>query len=361
MATAPNGGGPTSLLSAIKIENFRGFRLLEFRKFAQFNVVVGPNASGKTALLEAIFLASANSPEVSIRLRTWRGLGASIEVGPGKGFYEGLWRDLFFEDAREFFVEVEDGVRRKRSCRVHYAPDQALTVPLDSPSYDAAAVVPVEFEWQSNGEKFSSRVEISSTGFRIRNVPEALFPSVFLPSGHKGGTEEAAKRYSDLSKENQEAGVVAALNRIYPLIGSLSVEVDPGGPMLYANVKGLRKKLPLPAVSEGINKYFSILLAIHAAQGGVLLLDEAENGFYRERFTSIVSAVVEESLMQNTQIFLTTHSMEFLQSLLPVLKTHASRFSLIRTKRDDATGACGLEGFEGRKMASAIEEGFEIR
>lgn len=361
MATTPNGQGPSSTINSIKIENFRGFRRLEFHNFRQFNVIVGANATGKTALLEAIFLASANSPEVSIRLRTWRGLGASIEVSPGKSFYEGLWRDLFFEDAREFFVGVEDQMRRKRSCRVRYAPDQALTVPLDSSSYDAAAVVPVEFEWQSNGEKFHSRVEISPAGFRMRSIPEALFPSVFLPSGHKGGTEEAAKRYSDLSKDNQEADVVVALNRIYPLVGSLSVEVDPGGPMLYANVRGLRKKLPLPAISEGINKYFSILLAIHAAHGGVLLLDEVENGFYRERFTPIVSALIEESLKQNAQIFMTTHSMEFLQSLLPVLKTHAGSFSLIRTKRDDATGACQLEGFDGRRMASAIEEGFEIR
>ena len=362
MATAPNGQGPSSTLNSIKIENFRGFRQLEFGNFRQFNVIVGANATGKTALLEAIFLASANSPEVSLRLRTWRGLGSSIEVNTlDRSSYEALWRDLFFEDAREFFIEVEDQMRRKRSCRVRYLPDQTVTVPLESSSYDAAAVVPVEFEWQSNGKKSQSRVEISQSGIRVRNVPEAFFPSIFLPSGHKGGTAEAAKRYSDLSKDSQEEGIATALSKIYPLVGSLSVEVDPGGPMLYATVKGLRKKLPTPAISEGINKYLSALLAINAAQRGVLLIDEAENGFHRERFTPILSGLIEESLSQHVQLFMTTHSMEFLQSLLPVLKAHGESFLLIRTKRDHATGACQLEGFEGRRMAAAIEEGFEIR
>jgi AAA15 family ATPase/GTPase len=60
------------MIETVEIHNFRGFRDLEISHLKRINIVVGDNSAGKTALLEALFLASAANPEVTSRLRQWR-------------------------------------------------------------------------------------------------------------------------------------------------------------------------------------------------------------------------------------------------------------------------------------------------
>jgi hypothetical protein len=350
------------MLHSIELRNFRGFQSVHFGGFRQFNLIVGGNATGKTALLEAVFLASANSPESALRLRAWRGLGLGVEIANVKSSYEAIWKDLFFGDRRSFSVTVDDRQKGKRSCRAYYAEeDGTFTLPLDTKATESTSLTPITFEWESNKRKFQSQAVLTDAGLKLSTVPSAFFPSVFLPSGFKLAPSENARRYSDLSKDNREHDVIDALHRTYPLVTHLSVEVDPSGLALYAEVEGLPNKLPVPTISDGINKYLSLLLAIHSSPGGVVLVDEIENGFYYEKFGAVMSALLRECAKTGVQAFMTTHSIEFLRSLSPLLRERSGDFLLLRTRRDELDGTCNVDTFDGQKILSAIEEGFEIR
>lgn len=351
------------MIKSLDISNFRGFQGLSLEGLKPFNIIVGPNATGKTALLEAVFLASANSPETVFRLRLWRGLGQAIKIAREKTSYETLWRDLFFDEkVKSFSISVLDSEVGKRSCRVYYeAGDQSVMLPLDQQSIESTSIIPITFEWSSGERKSKSQVLWSDDELKLAAVPEALFRCVFLASGYKAGPSENARRYSDLSKENKERPVVEALQRMYPFIRDLSTEIDLGVPTLYASVQGLTKKLPLPFISEGANRYLSILLAIYYAPKGVVLVDEIENGFYHEKMASIWSGIVTECQQNQTQIFTTTHSMECLRALLPTIEKKSDDFGLLRTRRESKTGFCEVEQIDGMRLASALEEGFEIR
>jgi len=61
------------MIDRLIVENFRCFKHLELNNLARVNVVGGQNASGKTALLESLFLAAAGNPEILIRMRQFRG------------------------------------------------------------------------------------------------------------------------------------------------------------------------------------------------------------------------------------------------------------------------------------------------
>src|SRR5215204_5650004 len=82
------------MINSVTIENFRGFDVAKLDGCRRINVIVGENGSGKTALLEGIFLA-AGPAEIALRLRGWRG----IESGQGSATHEqlvhALWGDLF--------------------------------------------------------------------------------------------------------------------------------------------------------------------------------------------------------------------------------------------------------------------------
>ena len=73
---------------SFSIENFRLFDRLTVEPLARVNLIAGQNNSGKTALLEALWLHSAqNNPEPAQRISIWRGLPGSE---PGE-----LFSDLF--------------------------------------------------------------------------------------------------------------------------------------------------------------------------------------------------------------------------------------------------------------------------
>ncbi len=84
------------MIDSLEIKNFRGIERLQLKDLRKINLIVGPNATGKTAFLESLFLASGMSPELVLRTKGWRGL-AGFGIAPQRSVYEELWRDLFFQ------------------------------------------------------------------------------------------------------------------------------------------------------------------------------------------------------------------------------------------------------------------------
>jgi AAA ATPase-like protein len=70
------------MIKSAEIRNFRCFDFVKLTDCRTLNVVVGPNASGKTAILESLFLALGVSPEIALRLRTWRGFEGQMGGKP---------------------------------------------------------------------------------------------------------------------------------------------------------------------------------------------------------------------------------------------------------------------------------------
>ncbi len=62
-----------SMVTSVEIKNFRGFKDLAVEGLAPINVIVGDNASGKTAFLEAIYLAVSGNAQQPLSIKQWRG------------------------------------------------------------------------------------------------------------------------------------------------------------------------------------------------------------------------------------------------------------------------------------------------
>ena len=80
-----------AMLTRLQIRNFRGFNALKIDHLSAINLIVGENNSGKTSLLEAIFLLSAaGNTQLAINDNVIRGL-APHGVTTGDPF----WNQLF--------------------------------------------------------------------------------------------------------------------------------------------------------------------------------------------------------------------------------------------------------------------------
>jgi recombinational DNA repair ATPase RecF len=85
------------MIETVELTNFRSFREAKLRDCRRVNVIVGENASGKTALLEGMFLAAGPSPEIALRIKGFRGMENLSFEGQESQMNEILWRDLFFQ------------------------------------------------------------------------------------------------------------------------------------------------------------------------------------------------------------------------------------------------------------------------
>ena len=348
------------MIQSLNIENFRALKRVSVEELGRVNIIVGSNASGKTSLLEALYLVMGNSPENSLKLKRWRGL---IEPTPfvaiDTGFH--IWEDLFFDShSPALSVEINDSIKGRRKLEVALSSDQSITLPFGEALDPGNISTSISFIWHIGGERFEGKVELTKEGLKLGRVPPFL-NSAFMAS-HAGGPNENADRFSSLSKQNQQHDIVRSLSVMYPFIEDLSVETEIGGGVgIYAAIRSQEKKIPLPLVSEGINKYLSFLLAVCYAKGGVVLIDEMEGGFYYQTLEKIWVGLLDLASTFKTQIFVATHSMEALSALKPSIDKDVDSFALLRMKRDDKTGVCGVDRVSGKRIAAALEERFEIR
>lgn len=369
---APKGRAGRSLAEHLMIKsllmlNFRCFKHLELDSFARVNIVVGRNGSGKTSLLEGIYLAAGGSPDTALKLRRWRGFGIGAQVAATRTGYESLWRDLFFNFSPESGAALEivgDPSETTRKLYLQYRQDEERSLDLGKdPVADSAIMTPLTFaHTDENGNVVHSRILVDEGKFVVRPpvrppVLAAFFNSISLFDG----PAEPATQLSALRQRNRADGLLRAVRAVYPSIESLSVEVISGVPMICGLIQPLDQLQPIALGSAGMTKLLHILLGIASVPKGVVLIDEIENGFYWETLPLVWATVLDVAKEYETQVFASTHSMECLRALEPSLEINAGAFRLLRMTKDAAAIEPTVKPIKGNALAAAITEGFEVR
>ena len=350
------------MIHSLKIQNFRCYEDLDLDGLKRINIVVGENSSGKTALLESIFLASAGSPEIALRFRAMRGLGSGIHIAPERKAYEALWKDLFYslDQRQDISIELRGTPESTRGLRVFYGESGSLTLPLEGQALDSSLLVPIVFEWRAhNGMTSRAEAKVVDKTLELGGVPLINRSAFFSSTVIAANPTENATRFSELSKENKLEPLLEAFAQAFPKVKNLSLELSGGVLLLFGTVESLQEKIPLGMVSSGANKLASVLLGIATYPRGVVLVDEIENGFYFETLSTIWKVVLDSCIRYDTQFFASTHSDECLKAALPSIRGNEDEFSLVRTWKKD--GISHARAFAGRQLESAIEEGVEVR
>ncbi len=350
------------MIQDLKISNFKCFKDVHLCNLGRFNVIVGRNGGGKTAFLEALFLLASTGPGLALRIRRMRGLGDTVAVSTDPGFFESLWRDLFFDfdETSTIALNSVGTEENTRSLVVSYGPPEGATLPFGHRSVeDHVRHANIDFEYKTaNREVVKCRPAVTGKGLSFGAVVES-FPAILLSPVSREGPEHNGQRFSLLSKRGEHKAIVSVIRKQFPFIEDLSVEYHGGTAMVHAQLRSVHEKVPLPLVSDGINKMLSILLAAHHFSRGIVLIDEMENGLYFDLMGRASAAILDASRESNTQLFVTTHSLEYLRALLPVVREHPDDFRLLRTTKDN--GASAVDCFDGEHFAAALEEGLEIR
>jgi hypothetical protein len=350
-----------TMIESLRVANFRGIENLELHGLKRVNVIVGENASGKTALLESLFLAGGGSPEIALRLQAQRGLIQGFQIALDRTSYESLWRQLFygFDQKKVIAIELLGSPANTRSVTVAYRSEDSPTLPFGKSDLESPFIVPVTFEWKDyKGTVSRAQPKITEQGLNLAGTGETM-PIFLFSSSVPVSPAENASRFSLLDTEGKSGPFVEALKKVFPILEDISIQVVSGQPMLHASLSFSQLKVPLGLLSSGINRLAGIFLGVAGRSQNVVLIDEIENGFFYELLPRIWSALLSFCKQQDSQIFASTHSEECLRALLKIVGDNAEEFTLIRTERSNGNSTARL--FGGHQLHSAIEQNIEVR
>jgi hypothetical protein len=367
------------MIETFEAENFRCFESLKLSGLKRINVITGENAAGKTALLEALLAAGRGNAEAFLLLNQLRGIsiGASIPGLPpvlNPTQFPELWSHWFYSskkkllddgaelssEATKISFQFTDSVGKHYVCEfTHDSRRPESQTPITS------AVTPFVTQRRLEGSKSpveNSAVTLNAQG-QLQSLPllPNFGPSTFIFTASMNYNEsENVMWFSQMRQQGESQKLVEFFSKNFPFITNLEVlQPSMGSPAgIYATLtSGEVRRLQF--LSSGIYKIISILLGCAHSERGVVLIDEIENGIFYDKYALVWYILDKFSKDYGCQLFVTSHSLECLQRLAPIMDNHVDDFALIHAEREN--GTCNARTIRGTAMKAALLGGNEIR
>lgn len=320
------------MYESFTVKNYRGFREVTISNLKRINLIAGMNNSGKTSLLEALFIhAGKNNPDLLLRVNAFRGMDTlKIDLS---NWSEMPWESLFhnrdISKPIEFNATLDSKVRSQlistKTPRDSYELDTSTSrnkskyfdSTFDHSSSTIASPIPNTkvLQLEEHTGKKSSRNTLTFTpqGVHLDKTPSPDFPGYFIYSRKMPSNKEDAELFGKLDILGETETLVDILKIIEPRLKRLTTVYVNDVPTIHGDI-GLEKLLPLTHMGEGISRLASFLLRISNCKDGVVFIDEIENGFHYSVLGGIWKAIFHISKEYNVQVFATTHSYECAKS-----------------------------------------------
>jgi predicted ATPase len=278
-----------SMLTLLRIDCFRGLRDLSFEPLSRINVVTGFNNSGKTTVLEALYVLFANREQ----LQNYPNVFRSAQTDQAER-YEHFWRWLLPDGDLDKEARLHAITNDKRKVGVvvkkHQQQRGTLTVQyLDS---SRASV-----SWAVSGGSFGQlqdrqwpRMEFFSPRMSDPVLDAEQFNKVQLI----GGGEE---RLLDL------------IRVVEPKLRKLRYAKITKQPLLYADI-GLNSLIPASQMGHAFCRMLTLYMEMLVTDAEILLIDEIENGLHHSVYENVWRGIGALAWSENIQVFVTTHSEE---------------------------------------------------
>jgi predicted ATPase len=395
----------------LKSLTVRGFKSLEgvTVKFPRMAVLFGPNAAGKSNLLDAIQALS--------RIGTQRTL-ADAMIDPIRGypieaflFPSGGLAELLTGPSAHFSIEAdltrENDIYRYR-VEVEITPDSgALAVSdeylsalaKDGAPKGMAAIEQVEgkLRVRRKGESGKPRHELLRQNYAVLSDPRLgtpLYRSIERARSELSGWRtyyldpRVAMRDAQPPSDVRDIGVlggeiapflhklraerpkhfeaaVRTLRAIVPSVENVTVDLDKRRGTLDILVRQAGVDYSSRIVSEGTLRVLALCaIAVNPWGRSLLAFEEPENGVHPRRLELIAQLLLSLALEQDRQVVVTTHSPLFCDAILKGTRSRPSDVGLFNVRREgqatvvrpfDVTGPL----FKDQEIAAALTTGTE--
>jgi predicted ATP-dependent endonuclease of OLD family len=349
----------------IKIHNFRAITDIEYNP-SMINLIVGPNNSGKTAILDAISIFYTknlhyssvsddlfkNEPNFNIRLNSDY---SCISIDDKDVF---LFSNL--ENLENFFPEYLDEIRseiindlinnyRKQGYPEEYANEylqnifenfnffiikwnnEFVSEPYFKKKDDKRELFR-EFLNKLNFEKTTDKI-IRYIKAEYDLNPHSLAKNKFEPDFPIIQVNHKNKRFLGRISEEDLYLLEKFIQENDLLSGFERLSRDE---VIYRKDDGV-VSLPLQAHGDGFIAMIVTISYILKAKNGILLIEEPENHLHPRYIQIFTEMIIRYCKKMNAQVFMATHSQDLIEQFISCSKTASETdlVSILRIARDD--------------------------
>ncbi|AIF69627.1 hypothetical protein PAP_06135 [Palaeococcus pacificus DY20341] len=395
-------------LEWIQIENFRGIKKVKLQEFGDINVFIGKNNTGKSTVLEAIYLNVTNGHldllgRIPFELVFYRrGLNprdiTDTEKADVEEYMEYILSYLFNSLSNKNYIRIQSNVSQyelvlKQGSEV--SPDfieeyisgyqtaisvtkkilEALTQDQESKDekilemLNQLAVEGLHPEFvlmTPKGRIVMAVIKFKHKGFVdyqifLERNPEtgranAILIDEYLTRGYLGTTAKFSKLLKRLDrifkpklesvKELLAQQITLEIQNIIETLSEFYIITKDG------------KAIPVSLLGDG-TKTSLIYFYVLSGKGNYILLEEPENHLHAGLMNKVINMILEAS--RYNQIFITTHSLEFLEKLLDMAVQKKTDLRIFRFEKWDK-GIPKIESYDLNEANAAVNKiGVDLR
>lgn len=361
------------MLRDLSIENYRLFRKFELDSIARVNLIVGENNSGKSSLLEAIYLLTGGNYS-----------GPLAEVVSERSEFAQVWPVPYDRPGEQvegyqvahIFYGYQLKAKRAIKIESRSPTSSCLTISFTENSEEK----PDLFEGLSIDDLVHSgnlAIRYTRQGLEptkrtvkllgalypfLRPYPRNTFPADAIRVIAKFvdyGT--LVRLWDNITLTPKEDQVVTALQILEPSVQRISFTSGHAGILL--KLKGQDKPLPLSSMGDGMHHLLALTASLVNAENGTLLVDEIDTGLHHSALTDMWRLLLETAIRLNVQVFATTHSWDCVEAFkeavcgIPDVGDDLGRLTRLRRRGEYIQPV----SYSPDELAVAVQHAIEVR
>ncbi len=375
------------MLRSITIKNYRCFESFQVDGLAPINLIAGANNSGKTSLLEAVYLVVNQLQPGSL----FHVMSPRREIVDRPVFSEltpentSVWslrkeiaiKQLFFGHYLDYNQKIaiaseSTTIESPLLFHISLRPAQnQISVGSNWDNYHINMDMVVDYGSHGNtavGQWSTPVIDDGYIGAQLVSQLPIAAPSqpqnqaFFLTPRRPDFYEMASQLWPKITLTDKEAIVLEALQIIEPDVQGINFTINTRLTS-HGLVKLSQQKEPIPlgTMGGGIGQILNLMCAAVTVENGVLLVDEIDTGLHYQVQADMWRLLIKISQKLNLQIFATTHSYDCIAAFSEALHKsgNSSQGKLFRLDwRGEQVRA--IE-YPAAHLAVAVNQDIEVR
>ncbi len=323
--------------SNINIAKYRALKDIEITNTSKINIFAGNNNSGKTSVLEAIYLLSQlNELNSFLDLEKYR--GKYLDVFPSVWLDAGIIDNILvrgsFNDIN-CSLEIGKEDTNEDTEKAGYLSTITQIATVDNSSYTSTLNLFVDRE----PEMHYGKVAI-------------LCPAAFT-SPYRYNSKLLETAYSQAVTEKYIDKIVTFLARnIDNSIVNITLTLTDGVSRFLVNTTHLEKAIDITKYGEGLQRVFEIALLMGYCKNGILCIDEIESAIHKTLLNEFTGFLIKSAHEYNVQVFVSTHSKECIDAFM-LCESSATDITAYSLKRSEDEITCKY--IDGKRLSRMIE------
>ena len=352
------------MIKSIRIKNYRGIKDLEIGNFKKYNFFIGDNGSKKTTILESIgigvsllnfekILGSARNRKMKIKKENVSSLffnsdtnntikfilettdnvkvETTVSIDKTLSMFQDFSSSEINNDFSNYLYTIKKRIKEDKLKTNIYVKENSQIIYKDS----KMDKIPLSF--QNFLEKYNISIEISDN---LKNSSDTIFQIDRIIKNRK--KEELLKYLQIIDKDIKE---------IYINDEEIFVEKET-----------LKEFIPISSIGDGMVLALDVITSLILVDDfRLILIDEIERGIYYKNYRKLSEIIIELCKNNpNIQLFITTHSKEFLEAFNEALvETEKDNFSLfsLRNKKEKLD----FVHYTSEELKDTLETGWDPR